>query len=131
MPIQQLAEGTREVAAGNLDYKVQARADDEIGILVESFNQMTQDLKSSKAQLEVAYRTSRPSTPSWSERRRYTETVLEAVATGVVSLTPRAIVTTVNRAAEPDARHRADARPSGQHYAVAFGAPAYAGPRRP
>ena len=36
-PIQMLAEGTREVAAGNLDYKVEVRADDEIGILVDSF----------------------------------------------------------------------------------------------
>ena len=34
-PIEQLAEGTREVAAGNLSYKVQARADDEIGVLVD------------------------------------------------------------------------------------------------
>ncbi|HET7342760.1 MAG TPA: HAMP domain-containing protein, partial [Methylomirabilota bacterium] len=40
-PIEQLAEGTREVAAGNLSYKVEARGDDEIGALVESFNRMT------------------------------------------------------------------------------------------
>src|SRR5262249_4583199 len=32
-PIAELAEGTREVAAGNLRYKVKARADDEIGVL--------------------------------------------------------------------------------------------------
>src|SRR5262249_38515585 len=37
-PIAELAEGTREVAAGNLQYKVKARADDEIGVLVDSFN---------------------------------------------------------------------------------------------
>src|SRR6266508_3820927 len=30
-PIEQLAEGTREIAAGNLAYKVQTRGDDEIG----------------------------------------------------------------------------------------------------
>ena len=34
------------------------------------------------------------------ERRRYTETVLEAVATGVVSLDPDGRVTTINGAAE-------------------------------
>ena len=39
-PIQKLAEGTREVASGNLRYKVEVRADDEIGILVDSFNRM-------------------------------------------------------------------------------------------
>ncbi|RPI06171.1 MAG: HAMP domain-containing protein, partial [Zetaproteobacteria bacterium] len=40
-PIQQLAEGTRKVAAGDLTFRVQAKADDEIGMLVDSFNEMT------------------------------------------------------------------------------------------
>ena len=65
-PIQMLAEGTREVAAGNLGYKVQVRADDEIGILVDSFNQMTSDLGSSKSKLEDRpIPTSRPNTTRW------------------------------------------------------------------
>jgi two-component system nitrogen regulation sensor histidine kinase NtrY len=85
VPIQLLAEGTREVAAGNLAYKVQARADDEIGILVDSFNRMTGDLQAKHAELE--------------ERRRYTETVIQAVATGVLSLDPAGRVTTLNGAA--------------------------------
>src|SRR5207244_383069 len=55
VPIEQLAQGTREVAAGNLSYRVQARADDEIGILVDSFNRMTADLAQSKTRLEAAY----------------------------------------------------------------------------
>ncbi len=55
-PIQMLAEGTREVAAGNLNYKVEVRADDEIGILVDSFNRMTGDLAASKSKLEETYR---------------------------------------------------------------------------
>ena len=45
MPIQKLAEGTHEVAHGNWDYKIEASGDDEIGVLVDSFNQMTGDLK--------------------------------------------------------------------------------------
>ena len=44
VPIQLLAEGTREIAAGNLAYRVTAQADDEVGILVTSFNKMTEDL---------------------------------------------------------------------------------------
>lgn len=51
IPIQKLAEGTRAIAAGNLDFKIEARAQDEIGILVDSFNQMTEELKESKTQL--------------------------------------------------------------------------------
>lgn len=84
-PIQVLAEGTREVAAGNLSYKVTVQAHDEIGILVESFNRMTGDLQAKHHELE--------------ERRRYTETVIQAVATGVVSLDPAGRLTTMNGAA--------------------------------
>ena len=99
-PIQMLAEGTREVAAGNLNYKVEVRADDEIGILVDSFNRMTGDLAASKSKLEETYRDLQAKHGEMEERRRYTETVLEAVATGVVSLDPDGRVTTINGAAE-------------------------------
>jgi two-component system nitrogen regulation sensor histidine kinase NtrY len=99
-PIQMLAEGTREVAAGNLGYKVQVRADDEIGILVDSFNQMTSDLASSKAQLEQAYHDLQAKHAEVEIRRRYTETVLAAVATGVVSLDAAGRISTMNGAAE-------------------------------
>ena len=119
VPIQLLAEGTREVAAGNLDYRVTAQADDEVGILVTSFNKMTEDLASSKTQLEHAYTDLQAKHAELTERRRYTETVLEAVATGVISADAAGVVTTVNRAAArmlglvPD-------EVVGRHYAAAF-----------
>jgi two-component system nitrogen regulation sensor histidine kinase NtrY len=99
-PVEQLAEATKEVAAGNLSYKVQARADDEIGVLVNSFNRMTDDLSMSKRQLEEAYLDLQDKHTELEERRRYIETVLEAVTTGVVSFDPLGRVTTINRAAE-------------------------------
>ena len=98
-PIAELAEGTREVAAGNLRYKVQARADDEIGVLVDSFNRMTDDLAESKRRLEGAYLDLQDKHTELEERRRYMETVLEAITTGVVSFDPEGRVTTINRAA--------------------------------
>jgi two-component system, NtrC family, nitrogen regulation sensor histidine kinase NtrY len=98
-PIEQLAEGTREVAAGNLSYKVQARADDEIGVLVESFNRMTDDISESKRRLEEAYIDLQDKHTELEERRRYIETVLEAITTGVVSFDPDNGLTTMNRAA--------------------------------
>src|SRR6266446_3472942 len=52
VPIQKLAEGTHQVAQGNWDYKIEAGGDDEIGVLVNSFNQMTGDLKQIKLELE-------------------------------------------------------------------------------
>src|SRR5437764_6325629 len=98
-PIAQLAEGTREVAAGNLAYKVQAHGDDEIGVLINSFNRMTDDLGRSKRQLEEAYLDLSDKHTELEDRRRYTETVLEAITTGVVSFDPLGRLTTINRAA--------------------------------
>ena len=98
-PIEQLAEGTREIAAGNLAYKVEAHGDDEIGVLVSSFNRMTDDLGRSKRQLEEAYLDLSDKHTELEDRRVYMETVLEAIATGVVSFDPLWRLTTINRAA--------------------------------
>ena len=45
VPIQALAEGTREVSSGNFDYQVPEQAQDELGILVRSFNTMVTQLR--------------------------------------------------------------------------------------
>jgi len=124
-PIQKLAEGTREVAAGNLKYKVEVRADDEIGILVDSFNRMTGDLAASQAKLEETYRDLQAKHNEVEQRRHYTETVLETVATGVVSLDPAGHVTTINGAAERMLGLPA-ARIQGRVAAQAFRSPQYA-----
>ena len=98
-PIAELAEGTREIAAGNLAYKVEAHGEDEIGLLVNSFNRMTDDLGRSKRQLEEAYLDLSDKHTELEDRRVYIETVLEAIATGVVSFDPLGRLTTINRAA--------------------------------
>ena len=98
-PIDQLAEGPREIAAGNLAYKVEAHGDDEIGVLVNSFNRMTDDLGRSKRQLEEAYLDLSDKHTELEDRRVYIETVLEAITTGVVSFDPLGRLTTINRAA--------------------------------
>jgi len=92
-PIQDLAEGTRALAQGNLDYKIDVEADDEIGVLVDSFNRMTGDLKKSKVSLEQA-------NIDLEQRRKYMETVLRNVSAGVVAVDREGMITTINRAAE-------------------------------
>ncbi|MFI5339764.1 MAG: ATP-binding protein [Candidatus Methylomirabilales bacterium] len=98
-PIQQLAEGTRKVAAGDLSYKVQVKADDEIGMLVESFNQMTEDLSRGKVALTQAYQELQTSNVELDRRRGYMETVLETISAGVLSLDAEGRLNTVNRTA--------------------------------
>jgi len=99
VPIQQLAEGTRKVAAGDLSYKVHVKADDEIGMLVDSFNQMTEDLSRSKVALTAAYQELQSSNVELDRRRGYMETVLETISAGVLSLDAKGLLNTVNRAA--------------------------------
>ncbi len=48
-PINQLQKATRLIAAGNLDYVIEARRDDEIGALANSFAHMTRRLKELEA----------------------------------------------------------------------------------
>lgn len=100
VPIQKLAEATEAVADGNLDFKVDATTKDEIGVLVNSFNKMTEDLKQSKLRLEDAYISLKDSSAEIEQRRAYMETVLENVATGVISIDKNGDITTFNRAAE-------------------------------
>lgn len=53
-PIRKLAAGTQEVAGGNLDYRVNIDAHDEVGMLADSFNQMTARLRQNAEELRRA-----------------------------------------------------------------------------
>ena len=50
-PIQQLTRGLSQVAAGNLDYRVRSARDDEIGVAIQAFNNMADQLKQSQERL--------------------------------------------------------------------------------
>jgi two-component system nitrogen regulation sensor histidine kinase NtrY len=93
VPIQDLAEATHKIAQRNLDHQIDIKADDEIGVLVDSFNKMTKTLKQSSEDLERANMT-------LDQRRKYMETVLRNVSAGVVSIDRKGVITTINRAAE-------------------------------
>ncbi len=51
-PIRELTEATHAVAEGSLDVSLETKATDEIGALFSSFNQMTEDLKQQRDDLE-------------------------------------------------------------------------------
>ncbi len=93
VPIQDLAEATHRIARGELDHQINIVADDEIGVLVDSFNQMTKDLQQSNGELKQA-------NINLEERRKYMEAVLRNVSAGVISIDKDGIITTINRAAE-------------------------------
>jgi PAS domain S-box-containing protein len=84
VPIAALLEAAREVRRGNLRHRIQVGAVDELATLVRQFNEMTQDLESSSRELEA--------------RRRFTETILESIPTGVISVSADGRIQTVNHA---------------------------------
>lgn len=55
-PVEQLAAGARQVAAGNWAARVDVKSSDEIGVLARAFNQMTQQLSSQRERLVQAER---------------------------------------------------------------------------
>src|SRR5271157_4575773 len=86
VPIQALAEGTREVSAGNFAYQVPDQAQDELGLLVRSFNTMTTQLSDSRSQIDEFTRNLQQAVQELERRRQLMETVLENIPAGVISL---------------------------------------------
>lgn len=99
-PMGKLADATRRVADGDLDFVIEKETGDEMGTLVDSFNQMTQDLLEGKRQIEETNKALENSIQELEERRRYTEIILRNVTAGVISLDKDGRITTINRFAE-------------------------------
>jgi nitrogen fixation/metabolism regulation signal transduction histidine kinase len=85
VPIEALAEATREISAGNLNHRVSIKAEDELGLLVTLFNDMADRLQSTTREVE--------------NRRHYMEVILESIPTGVISIDGESRIHTLNRAA--------------------------------
>ena len=98
-PVQLLADGAREIGAGHLDHRIEPQSQDEFGSLVEAFNTMAGELSTSRRKLERSRKELQRKNLEVDQRRRYIETILERIATGVVSIDAEGRVSTINRAA--------------------------------
>ena len=98
-PISALLRAAEEVSKGNLGYRVNVKAIDELAQLVGGFNRMTADLEANRGELEA--------------RRRFTEAILESIPTGIISIDSSGTVRRVNKALDvmlPDVNARAATR---------------------
>ncbi|HEU4618102.1 MAG TPA: ATP-binding protein [Gammaproteobacteria bacterium] len=91
-PIQQLMQGTRAVARGDFDTRLPIPGRDEIGFLVNSFNDMTQRLAAAREEARLGEQRVE------SERNKL-EVILARLSTGVVALEPDMRIRTANAAA--------------------------------
>jgi nitrogen fixation/metabolism regulation signal transduction histidine kinase len=92
LPVQKLMEGTRAVARGDYDTKVPIAQGDEIGFLVNSFNDMTR-------KLALAREDATDSERRLEDERNKLEVILARLSTGVVSLEADLAIRTANKAA--------------------------------
>jgi two-component system, NtrC family, nitrogen regulation sensor histidine kinase NtrY len=99
VPLEELAKGTEEVAHGNLDYEIPRLGSDELTKLIDSFNQMTRDLRQNKQHIEGNHTHLKKMNEELNHRRRYIEVLLESVQSGVISLDEHGAIWMVNPAA--------------------------------
>ena len=98
VPIQGLAEATREISRGNFDHRIEVEAQDELGTLVRSFNRMTEQLGEGRRQINEFTRNLEQAIEEREGRRKLMEAILENIPTGVVSLSATGEVARVNSA---------------------------------
>ncbi len=97
-PVAALAAGTEAISRGQLDYRVDIRATDELAELVQSFNSMAEQLESSRGMIDASSREVGAANEALERRRRYIETILESIPTGVISIDAMRRVTLANAA---------------------------------
>ena len=85
IPIKALAEATGKLAGGGYGSRVEVAATDEVGRLIESFNQMSTQLDEQRQALTHA--------------NRYFATVLDSVSAGIIAFSDDFALLGINRAA--------------------------------
>ena len=116
VPIEALVEATDELSSGHLDFRVRTPAIDELAALVQSFNQMTQQLETHRRRLEESNQDLATANMELDARRRFIDAILESITPGVISVSAEGDIQKVNSGlslifAEPEiraARHLRD-----------------------
>ena len=98
-PVLMLSAAAREIGAGRLDQRVEAQSNDEFGALIDAFNAMAGELATSRRKIDRSTVELERRHLDVEKRRRYIETILERIATGVISVDAAGTVTTINSAA--------------------------------
>ena len=85
-PIEMLAEATNKVAKGDFSVRIDYKSEDEVGILIDAFNRMVEDLRKKSEQVR--------------ERSEYIEVLLNNINPAVLGLSPEGKILTANPSAK-------------------------------
>lgn len=102
-PIIDLVEGTKKVASGDITADIpviRTGSNDEIGMLIDSFNAMAKDLSKNKQEIERANDDLRRVNEEIDRRRKYMEIILKNIHAGVIGIDMSGKIKSINNAAE-------------------------------
>jgi two-component system nitrogen regulation sensor histidine kinase NtrY len=85
VPVERLVKAAQDVGRGRLDVSIEKAGNDEIAVLVESFNKMTKDLRTNQSALR--------------QRTQQLEAILSNIATGVILVDSEGHILTLNNSA--------------------------------
>jgi two-component system nitrogen regulation sensor histidine kinase NtrY len=120
-PVQMLATAADEIGAGHLDHRIDVKVGDEFAGLIDAFNRMAGDLATSRRRLERSAVELERKHEDVEARRQYVETVLDRIATGVISIDNEGRIRTWNSAATR--LLGIDSRVDGLRATAVFGSP--------
>jgi len=92
VPVERLVQGAALVGQGKLDFEIEITGQDEISVLIQSFNRMTKDLNENRSRLTQV-------TEDLEKRKLELEAVLANIGTGVIVLDKNRRISSLNRAA--------------------------------
>jgi len=99
-PVQRVAEGADAISRGELDFRIDAVTDDEIGRLAVAFNHMAAQLRQQRSALQSTNVELRQRLEELADLKSYTDNILASLTTGIVTVDLDGRVVTLNPAAE-------------------------------
>ena len=95
-PIETLVDGTRCIARGYLDFQIDLQVDDEIGMLLDSFNSMTKELLQNRKKLAVSQEALIETNRTLEERNILVELLLQNIRIGILSVDNSGFINGIN-----------------------------------
>ncbi|TKS57943.1 MAG: PAS domain-containing sensor histidine kinase [Nitrospira sp.] len=99
-PVRELAEGAAAISRGELNQQIVPSTADEIGQLAIAFNHMASQLFQQRTSLETAHADLRSHFEELADLKSYTDSILESLTSGIITLDLDGRVVTMNAAAE-------------------------------
>jgi len=96
IPLKQLNEGARKLAAGDSHVRVAVTSADEVGQLAGTFNFMADELESRKQSILSTLDELRNSRLEILDERNFKTSVLESISSGIVTFSPEGCLTSIN-----------------------------------